>query len=105
MIQVQRLVTGKKNAVLWIRFNPLDGSGVKNENITRFTYALVESDDMPISEQDAFIENSNFQQQHSQAQQENPFMQQLGLMQRTMQNTENEQTSFMIIQKEWTKGR
>lgn len=37
----------------WIRFNPLDGSGVKNENITRFTYALVESDDMPISEQDA----------------------------------------------------
>ncbi|MGI6769719.1 MAG: AAA family ATPase [Bacilli bacterium] len=38
----------------WIRFNPLDGLGVKNENITRFTYALVESDDMPISEQDAF---------------------------------------------------
>ena len=37
----------------WIRFNPLDGSGVKNDNITRFTYALVESDDMPISEQDA----------------------------------------------------
>ena len=37
----------------WIRFNPLDGLGVKNENITRFTYALVESDDMPISEQDA----------------------------------------------------
>ena len=38
----------------WIRFNPLDGTGVKNENITCFTYALVESDDMPISEQDAF---------------------------------------------------
>lgn len=37
----------------WIRFNPVDGSGVKNENITRFTYALVESDDMPIPEQDA----------------------------------------------------
>jgi RecA-family ATPase len=37
----------------WIRFNPLDGKGVKNENITRFTYALVESDDMPIPEQDA----------------------------------------------------
>ncbi len=28
-----------------IRFNPLDGMGVKNENVTRFTYALVESDD------------------------------------------------------------
>ncbi len=37
----------------WIRFNPVDSSGVKNENITRFTYALVESDDMPIPEQDA----------------------------------------------------
>ena len=37
----------------WIRFNPVDGSGVKNENITRFTYALVESDEMPIPEQDA----------------------------------------------------
>ena len=37
----------------WIRFNPVDGHGVKNENITRFKYALVESDDMPVSEQDA----------------------------------------------------
>jgi RecA-family ATPase len=37
----------------WIRFNPVDGHGVKNENITRFTYALVESDDIPILEQDA----------------------------------------------------
>lgn len=37
----------------WIRFNPVDGSGVKNENVTRFTYALVESDDIPIPEQDA----------------------------------------------------
>lgn len=37
----------------WIRFNPVDGKGVKNENVTRFDYALVESDDMPISEQDA----------------------------------------------------
>jgi RecA-family ATPase len=37
----------------WIRFNPVDGHGVKNENITRFTYALIESDDMPIPDQDA----------------------------------------------------
>ena len=36
----------------WIRFNPLDGKGVKNENVTRFTYALVESDSLPISEQE-----------------------------------------------------
>lgn len=37
----------------WIRFNPVDGEGVKNENVTRFSYALVESDEMPIEEQDA----------------------------------------------------
>ena len=36
----------------WIRFNPLDGDGVKNENITRFRFALVESDTLPIAEQD-----------------------------------------------------
>lgn len=36
----------------WIRFNPLDGDGVKNENITKFSYALVESDTLPIAEQD-----------------------------------------------------
>ena len=38
----------------WIRFNPVDGKGVRNENITKFKYALVESDEMPVSEQDAF---------------------------------------------------
>lgn len=43
----------KEECGAWIRFNPVDGQGVKNENITRFTYALVESDDMPIAEQDA----------------------------------------------------
>jgi len=43
----------KKECGAWIRFNPLDGKGVRNENVVRFTYALVESDDMPISEQDA----------------------------------------------------
>ncbi len=43
----------KEECGAWIRFNPVDGSGVKNENIKRFTYALVESDDMPIAEQDA----------------------------------------------------
>ena len=37
----------------WIRFNPVDAKGVKNENITRYTYALVESDDITIPEQDA----------------------------------------------------
>ena len=36
----------------WIRFNPLDGNGVKNENVTSYRYALVESDTLPIAEQD-----------------------------------------------------
>ena len=36
----------------WIRFNPLDGGGVKNENVTGFRFALVESDTLPIAEQD-----------------------------------------------------
>lgn len=44
----------KEECGAWIRFNPVDGKGIKNENITRFDYALVESDDMPLSEQDAF---------------------------------------------------
>lgn len=42
----------KEEAGAWIRFNPVDGDGVKNENVTRFTYALVESDTLPIAEQD-----------------------------------------------------
>lgn len=39
----------------WIRFNPIDGKGVKNENVTEFRYALVESDTMDISAQKAII--------------------------------------------------
>lgn len=39
----------------WIRFNPLDGQGVKNENVTEFRYALVESDNMDIDHQNAII--------------------------------------------------
>ena len=42
----------KEECGAWIRFNPVSG-GVKNENVTRFDYALVESDDMPLAEQDA----------------------------------------------------
>ena len=39
----------------WIRFNPVDGTGVKNENVTRFRYALVESDTLPVAEQDVLF--------------------------------------------------
>lgn len=44
-----------KEAGAWIRFNPLDGSGCKNENVTDFRYALVESDSMEIGRQNAII--------------------------------------------------
>lgn len=39
----------------WIRFNPLDGKGGKNENVTEYRYALVESDNMEIDRQNAVI--------------------------------------------------
>lgn len=39
----------------WIRFNPLDGKGCKNENVVEFRYALVESDTMEIGKQNAII--------------------------------------------------
>lgn len=45
-----------EKAGAWIRFNPLDGRGIKNENVTEFRYTLVESDDMDISEQRRIIE-------------------------------------------------
>ena len=35
----------------WIRFNPLDGSGVDNKNVTKFRYALIESDVLDIDRQ------------------------------------------------------
>lgn len=39
----------------WIRFNPLDGKGCRNENVADFRYALVESDSLEIERQDALI--------------------------------------------------
>lgn len=44
-----------KEGGAWIRFNPLDGKGCKNSNVTDFKYALVESDSMPIAEQNAVL--------------------------------------------------
>lgn len=43
----------------WIRFNPLDGQGCGNSNVTRFTYALVESDDDEIEKQYAIYQQLN----------------------------------------------
>lgn len=44
-----------QEAGAWIRFNPLDGNGCKNENVTEFRYALVESDAMDLEQQHAII--------------------------------------------------
>lgn len=64
LIQQLRQCKGDIGAVLgdyktevgaWIRFNPLDGKGCKNENVTDFRYALVESDDTDIEHQYAII--------------------------------------------------
>ena len=39
----------------WIRFNPLDGKGVQNSNVTEFRYALVESDSLDLEKQNALL--------------------------------------------------
>lgn len=39
----------------WIRFNPLDGSGVRNSNVTEYRYALVESDSLDVEKQNSVI--------------------------------------------------
>lgn len=39
----------------WVRFNPLDGQGVKNDNVTDYRYALVESDTTDIARQNAIL--------------------------------------------------
>lgn len=39
----------------WIRFNPLDGKGAKNENVSELRYALVESDSLDLEKQNAII--------------------------------------------------
>lgn len=64
LIQLLNQCNGDIGAVLgdydpaagaWIRFNPLDGKGIKNENVSEFRYALVESDTMDIEKQNAIM--------------------------------------------------
>lgn len=35
----------------WIRINPFDGNGCRDENVSEYRYALIESDEKPIDEQ------------------------------------------------------
>lgn len=43
----------------WIRFNPLDGQGVRNADVAEFRYALVESDETSVGRQLGIIEELN----------------------------------------------
>lgn len=46
----------QKDAGAWIRFNPLDGAGVQNTNVTDLRYALIESDSLELERQKALME-------------------------------------------------
>lgn len=39
----------------WIRVNPLDGKGVKDENVTDYRYVLIESDSLTVEQQNALM--------------------------------------------------
>lgn len=39
----------------WIRFNPLNGQGVKNDCVADYRYALVESDSIPVAQQNGIM--------------------------------------------------
>lgn len=43
----------------WIRFNPLDGRGVGNANVTEYRFALIESDTLPLDRQLPMIRAMN----------------------------------------------
>lgn len=44
-----------QEAGAWIRFNPLDGKDVRDENVTDYRHALIESDDLDLEKQNAII--------------------------------------------------
>lgn len=48
--------TVNEEAGAWIRFNPMDGKDVRNDNVTAFNYALVESDSQDIEKQYALMQ-------------------------------------------------
>lgn len=49
----------KKEAGAWIRINPIDGMGVKKENVTSYRYTLIECDDISLYEQRKAYERLN----------------------------------------------
>jgi RecA-family ATPase len=49
----------RPEAGAWCRLNPMDGKGVRNENVVEFRHVLAESDDLPIERQLAVIRALN----------------------------------------------
>lgn len=49
--------TTNTDAGVWVCFNPMDGSGRRNNNVTSFRYALVESDTQDIDTQYAILQD------------------------------------------------
>lgn len=49
--------TPNEEAGMWVCFNPMDGSGRTNKNVTSYRYALVESDTQDIETQYALIQD------------------------------------------------
>ena len=49
--------TANPNAGIWVRFNPLDGQGENDTNVTRWKHCLLESDDIPIEQQWSLIQS------------------------------------------------
>ena len=47
--------TVNEEAGAWVRFNPMDGKDVRNDNVTAYNYALVESDSQDIERQYALM--------------------------------------------------
>ena len=39
----------------WVRINPLDGKGVNNANVTDLRYCLIESDEIPVDDQNRIL--------------------------------------------------
>ena len=48
---------GNEEAGVWICFNPMDGEGRSNKNVTAYRYALVESDEQDIETQYAILQD------------------------------------------------
>lgn len=42
-------------AGVWVRVNPMDDAGISDSNVARFASALVESDDMPLKDQERML--------------------------------------------------